>query len=173
MTHAHETDDLPLGHWIKRAYLALSGFVNEQLRPHELTYSQWQVLSFVARRDGGTTTQRELQSWLKVESATLTGVIDGLVRRGWLTREESADDRRVNCLVLTTDGRAAYEAVSPWLSQTVQTRVLAGLSPGQVTVAREVLQRVIENLEQPVRAVGEERTSESSRIQTESDLLGR
>jgi MarR family transcriptional regulator, transcriptional regulator for hemolysin len=148
MTHADETDDLPLAHWIKRAYLALSGFVNEQLRPHELTYSQWQVLSFVARRDGGTATQRELQSWLKVESATLTGVIDGLERRGWLTREESSDDRRVKRLVLTTAGLAVYEAVSPWLSQAVQARVLAGLSPGQVTLAREVLQRVIENLEQ-------------------------
>jgi DNA-binding MarR family transcriptional regulator len=149
MTVREETDDLPLAHWIKRAYLALSGYVNEQLRPHELTYSQWQVLSFVARRQGAAATQRELQSWLKVESATLTGVIDGLVRRDWLTREENLDDRRVKSLGLTPTGRAAYEAVSPWLSHAVQARVLQGLSPGQVTVAREVLQRVIENLEQP------------------------
>ena len=148
MLERHEPDDLPLGHWIKRAFLALTGHVNDLLRPHDLTYSQWQVLSFVARQPEGAATQRELQCWLKVEAATLTGVIDGLVRRAWLTRAESADDRRVKQLALTPEGQSAYQAVSPWLSQAVQTRVLEGLSPGQVTVAREVLQRVVENLEQ-------------------------
>lgn len=148
MTPVVETADLPLAHWIKRAYLALSGYVNELLRPHELTYSQWQVLSFVARRGDSPATQRELQAWLKVESATLTGIIDGLERRGWLRRAESPNDRRVRCLVLTAAGWAAYESVSPWLSQAVEGQLLAGLSPGQVTLTREVLQRVVESLEQ-------------------------
>jgi DNA-binding MarR family transcriptional regulator len=150
MAEQNETDDLPLGHWIKRAFLALSGHVNDLLRPHDLTYSQWQVLSFVARHTDGAATQKELQCWLKVEAATLTGVIDGLVRREWLTRSESADDRRVKQLALTPEGQTAYEAVSPWLSRAIQARVLEGLSPGQVTVAREVLQRVVENLERPM-----------------------
>lgn len=147
MQERQEPDDLPLGHWIKRAFLALTGHINDLLRPHDLTHSQWQVLSFVARRPERTATQRELQCWLKVEAATLTGVIDGLVRRGWLTRAESAEDRRVKQLALTPEGQAAYEAVSPWLAEAVQGRVLEGLSPGQVAVAREVLQRVVENLE--------------------------
>jgi DNA-binding MarR family transcriptional regulator len=147
MPERQEQDDLPLGHWIKRAFLALTGHINDLLRPHDLTHSQWQVLSFVARRPAGAATQRELQCWLKVEAATLTGVIDGLARRGWLTRSENAGDRRVKQLALTPEGQAAYEAVSPWLSDAVQGRVLEGLSPGQVAVAREVLQRVVENLE--------------------------
>lgn len=149
MPERDDAVELPLGHWIRRAFQALTGHVNDLLRPHDLTYSQWQVLSFVARHTDGAATQRELQSWLKVEAATLTGVIDGLVRRGWLTRAEDADDRRVNQLALTHEGEAVYEAVSPWLSRAVQARVLEGLSPGQVTVAREVLQRVVENLERP------------------------
>jgi DNA-binding MarR family transcriptional regulator len=150
MAEREQADDLPLGHWIKRAFLALSGHMNDLLRPHDLTYSQWQVLSFVARHTDGAATQKDLQCWLKVEAATLTGVIDGLVRRGWLTRAESVDDRRVKQLALTPEGKAVHDAVSPWLSRAVQARVLEGLSPGQVTVAREVLQRVVENLERPM-----------------------
>jgi DNA-binding MarR family transcriptional regulator len=146
MQERDEAEDLPLGHWIKRAYLAMTGHLNDLLRPYDLTYSQWQVLSYVARHLDGAATQKELQCWLKVEAATLTGVIDGLERRGWLTRAESTDDRRVKQLALTPAGQAAYAAVSPWLSPAVQARVLEGLSPGQVTVAREVLQRVVENL---------------------------
>jgi DNA-binding MarR family transcriptional regulator len=155
MVEREEIGDLPLGHWIKRSYLALSGYVNERLRPYDLTFSQWQVLAFVARQAGGVTTQRELHCWLKVEAATLTGVIDGLARRGWLTREESVDDRRVKRLELTPSGRQAYEAVSPWLTVEVQERVLEGLTPGQVAVTREVLQRVVENLEHSTVRVGE------------------
>jgi DNA-binding MarR family transcriptional regulator len=161
MPERDEADDLPLVHWIKRAFLALSGHVNDLLRPHDLTYSQWQVLSFVARHTDGAATQKELQCWLKVEAATLTGVVDGLVRRGWLTRAESADDRRVKQLALTPEGQAAYEAVSPWLSRAVQSRMLEGLSPGQITVAREVLQHVVENLERPMLTVAGSRQPNS------------
>src|SRR5260370_18651032 len=113
MAEQNETDDLPLGHWIKRAFLALTGHVNDLLRPHDLTYSQWQVLSFVARHTDGAATQKELQCWLKVEAATLTGVIDGLVRRGWLTRSDSADDRRGKEVGPHPAGEAACEGGSP------------------------------------------------------------
>jgi DNA-binding MarR family transcriptional regulator len=150
MFKPEEDDALPLGHWIKRAYLALTGHVNDLLRPHDLTFSQWQVLSFLARHQDGRATQKELLCWLKVEAATLTGVIDGLVRRGWLTRTERSGDRRVNDLALTPEGEAAYQRVAPWLSGGVQSRVLQGLSPGQIAVAREVLQQVVRNLESPV-----------------------
>jgi DNA-binding MarR family transcriptional regulator len=149
MLSGTEQEHVPLGLWIKRAYLALTNSLNERLRPHDMTYSQWQVLSFLARQPDGCANQRELQCWLKVEAATLTGVIDGLVRRGWLTRTESREDRRVNRLELTGPGREVYDSVSPGLSESLQARVLEGLSPGQVAVAREVLERVVQNLERP------------------------
>lgn len=139
--------EMPLGHWLKRAYLALAAHVNDLLRPHDLTYSQWQVLSLVGKSAPAPTTQRQIQSCLRVESATLTGVIDGLVRRGWLVRRENAEDRRVNELTLTDAGRAVYEELAAWVSPQVQERVQRGLTPGQVALAREVLQQVVRNLE--------------------------
>jgi DNA-binding MarR family transcriptional regulator len=139
--------EMPLGHWLKRAYLALAAHVNDLLRPHDLTYSQWQVLSLVGKSAPASTTQRQIQNCLRVESATLTGVIDGLVRRGWLVRRENAEDRRVNELTLTDAGRAVYEELAAWVSPQVQERVQRGLTPGQVALAREVLQQVVRNLE--------------------------
>jgi MarR family transcriptional regulator, organic hydroperoxide resistance regulator len=139
--------ELPLGHWLKRAYLALAGHVNELLRPHDLTYSQWQVLSLVGKCHPAPTTQRRIQTCLRVEAATLTGVIDGLVRRGWLLRRENAEDRRVNELALTDAGRAVYEKLAPWVSEQVHERVQRGLSERQVALARSVLERVVRNLD--------------------------
>lgn len=139
--------ELPLGHWLKRAYLAMTAHMNDLLRPHDLTYSQWQILSLVGKCHPAPATQREIQSCLRVESATLTGVIDGLVRRGWLVRSENAVDRRVNELALTEAGRAVYEELSAWVSSQVRERLQQGLTPGQVALAREVLQQVVRNLE--------------------------
>jgi DNA-binding MarR family transcriptional regulator len=141
--------ELPLGHWLKRAYLALAAHVNDLLRPHDLTYSQWQVLSLVGKHADEPVTQRQVQACLRVESATLTGVVDGLVRRGWLVRRENAQDRRVNELGLTDAGRAVYEELVAWVVPQVRERLQQGLTPGQVALAREVLQQVVQNLEEP------------------------
>jgi DNA-binding MarR family transcriptional regulator len=90
-----------------------------------------------------------VQNCLRVEAATLTGVIDGLVRHGWLLRRENAADRRVNELLLTEAGAAVYGKLAPWVSQQVRERLQRGLSPGQVTLAREVLQQMAQNLTDP------------------------
>ncbi|HTE20343.1 MAG TPA: MarR family transcriptional regulator [Armatimonadota bacterium] len=139
--------ELSLGHWLKRAYLALAAQMNDLLRPHDLTYSQWQVLALVGRCAPEPATQRQIQSCLRVESATLTGVVDGLVRRGWLTRRENAADRRVNELTFTEAGAAIHAELAPWVTAQVQEQLQRDLSPGQVALAREVLQQVVRNLE--------------------------
>jgi len=141
--------ELPLGHWLKRAYLAMAAQMNDLLRPHDLTYSQWRVLALVGCRAPAAATQREVQNCLGVEAASLTGVIDGLVRRGWLIRSENPSDRRVNELSLTPSGQQIFDELHAWVPDQVRARLQRGLTPGQVAIAREVLQQVVRNLEDP------------------------
>jgi DNA-binding MarR family transcriptional regulator len=139
--------DLPLGHWLKRAYLAMTAHVNEVLRPHDLTHSQWQVLALVGKCDPAAVTQKKIQCCLRVEAATLTGVVDGLVRRGWLIRRENAEDRRVNELCLTDAGKAVHSELSSWVTAKVAERVQQGLTPAQVAETKAILQQIAANLE--------------------------
>lgn len=139
--------DLPLGHWLKRAYLAMTSHVNEVLRPHDLTHSQWQVLALVGKCTPEAVTQKKIQCCLRVEAATLTGVVDGLVRRGWLTRRENAEDRRVNELCLTEEGQEVYGKLAPWVTAKVAERVQQGLTPAQVAGTKAILQQIAANLE--------------------------
>ena len=139
--------DLPLSHWLKRAYLAMASHVNEVLRPHDLTHSQWQVLALVGKCAPEAVTQKKIQCCLRVEAATLTGVVDGLVRRGWLTRSENAEDRRVNELCLTEAGKEVYSRLAPWVTKQVAERVQQGLTAQQVAEAKAILQQIAANLE--------------------------
>jgi MarR family transcriptional regulator for hemolysin len=125
----------------------MAAHVNEVLRPHDLTHSQWQVLALVGKCAPEAVTQKKIQCCLRVEAATLTGVVDGLVRRGWLTRRENAEDRRVNELCLTEAGKAVYSELSPWVTKRVAERVQQGLTPAQVAEAKAVLQQIAANLE--------------------------
>lgn len=52
----------------------------------------------------GPAPMRELADWLSCEPSNVTGIVDGLERRGLVTRRPAPDDRRVKHVVLTEAG---------------------------------------------------------------------
>lgn len=55
----------------------------------------------------GPVTQRVLSEALKVSSRNITGLVDGLVGTGFVTREPHPTDRRATLVTLTEAGQAA------------------------------------------------------------------
>jgi DNA-binding MarR family transcriptional regulator len=53
---------------------------------------------------GGPTTQQALATALKVSARNVTGLVDGLVSTGFVTREPHPTDRRVTLVCLTEHG---------------------------------------------------------------------
>jgi DNA-binding MarR family transcriptional regulator len=90
-----------LGHWIKKLDHVMTIKINELLRPYGLARSQWEVLYRIQNSKG--ISQKDLQDVMKVESGTLTGIVDALVRKGWVTRREHPNDRRVKVLIPNAD----------------------------------------------------------------------
>jgi DNA-binding MarR family transcriptional regulator len=54
----------------------------------------------------GPVTQRVLSEALKVSSRNITGLVDGLVETGFVTREPHPTDRRATLVTLTEHGKA-------------------------------------------------------------------
>ncbi|NDU76517.1 MarR family transcriptional regulator [Actinomadura sp. DSM 109109] len=52
----------------------------------------------------GPAPMRELAIWLSCEPSNVTGIVDGLERRGLVTRQPAPGDRRVKHVVLTEAG---------------------------------------------------------------------
>jgi DNA-binding MarR family transcriptional regulator len=73
----------------------------------DLTLAQYRVLALVAAGDERSSLVAER---LAVAKPTITAVVDGLVERGFLTREAVAGDRRSLRLVVTANGRKALTA---------------------------------------------------------------
>jgi DNA-binding MarR family transcriptional regulator len=81
-------------------------FTERQLKQLNMTYPQLGALMALIRKDD--ITQRELAELLETDTTTAMVLCDSLEKRGWLIRTRDRNDRRVNRLVLTDNGKDIY-----------------------------------------------------------------
>ena len=77
----------------------MSGALEEQGLTTARTHLLWVV------HLGGPSTQRALADALSVSPRNITGLVDGLVASGYVSREPHPVDRRATLVTLTVDGR--------------------------------------------------------------------
>jgi MarR family transcriptional regulator, organic hydroperoxide resistance regulator len=94
-----------------------------------LTAAEINALANLA--DRGALSVRELSAETGTRATTLTGVLDRLENRGYLTRELDPTDRRSFRLPLTEAGQAAAERVRAAVAD-LERDALARLSPTQI-----------------------------------------
>lgn len=74
-----------------------------------LTMSRVPVLWHLRSR--GPATQRELADTMGVSARTITGLVDGLVDTGFVTREPHPTDRRANLITFTDLGSSTIDTL--------------------------------------------------------------
>lgn len=90
-------------------FLLLNQDMERGQAKHGLTTSRAHLVWELHHR--GPVTQRVLSEALKVSSRNITGLVDGLVETGFVTREPHPTDRRATLVTLTEAGRAATSAM--------------------------------------------------------------
>ncbi len=109
--------------WLR--LLSLHNLVDGELRRRlqeqfGCTLPQFDVLSELERA-GEAQTMSQVSRQLMVSNGNLTGVVDRLLREGYVHREESPGDRRVQLISLTEAGRARFQSMAAahaaWLEE--------------------------------------------------------
>jgi DNA-binding MarR family transcriptional regulator len=111
-----------------------------------LTRSQGWVLNHLFRNNG--VTQSELAEILQVEKATLGRLLDRLEAKGWVRRENHADDRRAKRVFLTEEVESALRAMRAAAAD-LRRDALAGLSAEDQTCFVDALLAIKANLSRP------------------------
>jgi MarR family transcriptional regulator, organic hydroperoxide resistance regulator len=88
--------------------------------------------------EGGTLNVRQLSERTGTRASTLTGVLDRLADRGYLTRELDPSDRRSFRLPLTEAGQAVAGRVLAAVAD-LEREAMAGLSATQIAGFHAVL----------------------------------
>ena len=134
-------DALPLAGSAFRAYL------RRRFREYrlDLTLEMTQVLHYLWQHDGAS--QQEIACAANRDKATMTAMLDNLVRRDLVERRADSHDRRTNRVVLTPKGQALERQVKPLMQEMF---AVAGqdLAPDQLRTGLAVLTKITQNLTQ-------------------------
>jgi DNA-binding MarR family transcriptional regulator len=116
---------------------------DERLSVHNITTSQFEIMGYLYQTGG--LEQLQLQHCTGITSATLTGLLDKLEDRDYITRKPSAHDGRAKVVVLTSDGDELCTQLID-LMHHFENDMLKGFSEVERILFTDWLQRAAKNL---------------------------
>ena len=128
---------------LKRTYIIMRKSFDDRLSVHNLTTSQFEIMGYLYQTDG--LAQSQLQQCTGITSATLTGLLDKLRDRGYITRQPSVHDRRAKVVVLTAEGDDICTQLIDLMHQ-FENDMLKGFSEAEKALFTDWLQRAAQNL---------------------------
>lgn len=116
----------------------------EQSARHGITATQLNVLKLLLTV--GDLSLSELSKQMAATNSTVTGIIDRMVAANLVSREQSAEDRRVWRIRLTPDGRAIAKKVevAPW---ELLQKALVALPPAELGQLIATLDKIVDHIE--------------------------
>lgn len=103
-----------------------------------LTGSQFAILTRIPD-EGTTLTQLAQTAW--VDPGNTSGIVERLVREGWVSRTRSEEDRRVVIITLSDKGRRVLDGLKPKYRSAVQ-ELMAGLSREESAELARLLEKI-------------------------------
>jgi MarR family transcriptional regulator, temperature-dependent positive regulator of motility len=135
-----ETYEMP-GHLARRfQQIAVAVFLAEVGEAgYDFTPVQFAALAAVSANPG--IDQVTLAGLIAYDRTTITGVVDRLVQKGLVTRQESSRDRRARELTITDAGRRTLRGITPAVAE-AQRIMLRGLTDKEAKELVRLLQKV-------------------------------
>jgi MarR family transcriptional regulator, transcriptional regulator for hemolysin len=130
--------------WINRAARTLLRHFDARLRPFGFAMSHLPVLRALA--GGRSLSQTELAQAARVEQPTMAETLIRMVRDGVAQREPNPNDKRGSLVSLTRRSRARLSKARDALVQ-ADREAMAGLTDQEKALLRQLLERVVRNLE--------------------------
>ena len=127
------------GHLLRRAHQRHTALFQEIMGALDLTPTQFAALARI--REFGETTQNLLGRQTAMDPATIQGVVQRLVARGFVERRPDPADRRVMVLSLTASGaRIARDAIAR--ARDITRATLEPLAPAERAAFVELLRKL-------------------------------
>ncbi|MBI1179716.1 MAG: MarR family transcriptional regulator [Alphaproteobacteria bacterium] len=126
---------------------------DQEMKPLDVTRSQWSVLAMLSRGGNNGVTQVDLARLLDVGKVTVGGLVDRLESSGHVERRPDPADRRAWRVFITGKGYDTI-ALMQGVGNALNASILAGVSEADLRVTEETLARVKQNILGLVRSSG-------------------
>jgi len=137
--------DTTLGYAVNRTSVILRQELQRRFRAvnQKLTAEEWAMMGQLWKEDG--LSRQQLADRTIKDQTTVTRLLDSLVRKGFVRREQDMADRRVVLVLLTESGRQLESRLVPAALELMSDASL-GVSEKDLAITLKTLRRVQENL---------------------------
>ncbi len=124
---------------LAKAHQYAQGTFKKRLTPYGLTPIQYLILEALSDHEGISAS--EIGEKLVLDKATLSGILDRLNEKGWITKEVEAEDRRNLRLLLSDKSRRLMDTLFAE-RQKVNKDLLANFSLEEKILLKRMLQDI-------------------------------
>lgn len=123
-------------------------YFNKKLEKFNIKRNQLQILHFLFNNEG--VCQNEVGNALMVDKITVTKVLIGLVKEGYVEKRDGKEDKRRKELYITEKGYMLHDEAYA-VMQEVTDILFRDFSNGEEQIARELLIRMSKNIYEDVQ----------------------
>lgn len=124
---------------LSKAHQRVYQMSKAELQPYGITPVQYALLHLLWEKDGQS--GAELGEGMRLDSATMTGLLDRLAHHEWIKRCPDPKDRRVNRIFVTEQGRALQHELTQVMDK-INTTVLEDFTAKEAQLLKDMLIRL-------------------------------
>lgn len=129
---------------IERAIKTYRQFAQRSISGHGIDITVDQLLVLRAIQDYEGISQTQIAGMIFKDYASVTRIIDLLVKKLYLNRDYHENDRRRHRLTITTEGKKVINKLNPVVAGYRQ-RALENIQPEEIESIRTVLEKITSN----------------------------
>lgn len=136
-----------MGYLMNKATRLMKWDLTNKLQEFGLTSAQWSVLKDLSCHEGSDkvlATPAAIAERLNVDRPTMSGIINRLTQKGWVTADVNPEDRRSQIIKLTDKAVGAMERIEELSRETVDV-ALNGFSKEEISALKGSINRIINN----------------------------
>lgn len=131
-----------VGYLLKRSTLMMSGAIDQELAPYDLTHPQFSILMMLKERN--CTTAADLARETCNDTGAVTRMLDRLEAKDIVRRVRSVEDRRIVNIELTDLGKLVIDKM-PVVAINVMNRYLREFSATEITQLKTLLRKLMQS----------------------------
>lgn len=121
---------------------------DSNLMQYDITNQQARVVGFIGEKqeEGVTVNQKDIELYLDITSASVSNLLRGLEKKGFIERIRSVSDDRAKEISLTLKGRELITTFNSVFSE-IEDKIVQGMTEEQKKLFLELLKKVIKNFD--------------------------
>jgi MarR family transcriptional regulator, repressor for mepA len=138
----------PYHFYLRNSVNKIMMHVDSNLTQYDITNQQARVVGFIGEKqdEGVTVNQKDIESYLDITGASVSNLLRGLEKKGFIGRIRSASDDRAKEISLTLKGRELIATFNSVFSET-ENKIVQRMTEEQKKLFLELLKKVVKNFD--------------------------